>query len=129
MPPDEAAHAMRNLLGVLSRHSGLSAATLAAGARVEQATQHVEAALQPFNTRQNELRAARRMAEVVGRRYDLALRALRHTARAAAADGAADLYDALFSITTRVARKSKPTPALNPDPTPPAPAAQPVVAA
>jgi hypothetical protein len=125
MPPDEAARAVRSLLGTLSRHGGLSAATLAAGAAVEQATQHVEAALVPFQARQDESRAARRMADVVGRRYDLALRALRHAARAAAADGAADLYDTLFPITTRVARKTKPAVA-EPPTAPPAPPASPV---
>ncbi|MEO8604659.1 MAG: hypothetical protein ABI629_18975 [bacterium] len=106
MAPAEAAQAVRTLLAGLASHTSLSAATLQAGARVEQATQQVEAALLPFKTRQDQVRAARKMSDAVGRRYDKALSALRYATRAVAVSGAPEIYATLFPTVARI-RKPK----------------------
>ncbi|MEO8603227.1 MAG: hypothetical protein ABI629_11685 [bacterium] len=95
LAPEDAARAGRALLTALSRSDTLSQASLEAGRRVEQATQRIEAALAPLQARQDEWRAARHMAEVIGQRFDTAVSALRRAARAAADDGAAALDAAL----------------------------------
>jgi hypothetical protein len=104
LAPADAARAVRTLLTALSRRETLSPATLEAGRRVEQSTQRIEAALPGLHARQDELQAARHMSEVVGPRFDSALAALRRAARAAADDGAVDLYTALFPPPVRVAK-------------------------
>jgi hypothetical protein len=53
------------LLAGIQRHKGLSQATLEAAEHVEQVTQKVEAALVPLKTLREELRAARRMCDVL----------------------------------------------------------------
>lgn len=111
MPPAEAARAVRTLLATLGRTPNLSAATREAGERVDQMTQLVEAALPPYQTALDELRAARRISDVVGRKYDDTVSALRRAARAAADDGADDLYPALFPNQPRAAKKAKTAPA------------------
>lgn len=109
MPPAEAARAVRSLLATLERSGALSTPTREAGERVEQMTQLVEAALPPYQTRLDEVRAARRVSDVVGGTFDEAVAALRRAARAARDDGAPGLYAALFPTPPRPSKKPKPT--------------------
>lgn len=115
LAPEDAAHAVRTLLVGLASRSGLSAATLQAGARLEQATRQVEAALPPLKALQDELRAARNISDAVGRRYDKALSALRYAARAAAVSGTPEIHATLFPTP---ARTRKPKPSVAPAETP-----------
>ncbi len=123
MAPAEAAKACRALVASVQRNKELSAPTLEAAGQVEKATEKVEAGLGPVETLREEVRAARRMAEVIARNWHDALSALRRGARAAADEGAPGLYAALFTTGSRSPKRAKVAPQPPAETAPAAPAA------
>lgn len=103
--------AIRSLVAIVQRRTGLSATTLHAAHAADKAARAVEAALASLDTRQNALQERRRMRDSIGSTWKIALAALKRGARAAADDGAPRLYPTLFgrlSTVTRKRRRTKP---------------------
>jgi len=92
----EKAQAIHQLVGMLQADPTLSAATQRTGKAAEDAARQMEAELIPVTKLQTRLRIARAARAAAGKRWDNALNALKIAARAAAADGAPGLYEALF---------------------------------
>ena len=107
MPFPEAAVAVHQLVATVLRAKGGSEATTQAAQAAEKAAQTLEGALAPVAKLEDSVRDARRMRDAVGQTWESALAALRRGARAAADDGAPDLYPTLFPPVARVASKVK----------------------
>src|SRR5262249_23253194 len=124
MEPGEAARAVHALVAKLERNKSRSKATMDAARHAEKTAQEIDAALPPFAALSDEVRAQRRMRDVIARNWDRALAALRREARAVGNEGAPGLYDALFGSLKRVPKKpkstavpaSEPAPAVQPAP-------------
>jgi hypothetical protein len=104
----EKAKAIHALVSVLHADTTLSAATRRVIEAAEAAARRMEAELVPFDKLQTNLRTARAVREAAGRKWDSALIALKHDARAAAAEGAPDLYAALIGRPSRAKSTAAP---------------------
>ena len=125
LPFAEEAVAVHQLVAAMQRDQSLGEAALKAAHAAEKAARAVEQALVPFEKMQEGVREARRMRDVHAQAWDSALAALRHDARAAARDGAPQLYAALFPPThpggkPKTPADPPPAPDTAPEPTPPA---------
>src|SRR5262249_43449459 len=120
MDPGEAARAVHVLVATLERSKSLSKATIEAAHGAEEAAQKIDAALPSFAALSDEVRAQRRMRDVIARSWDRALAALRREARSVGNEGSPGLYDALFGTLKRMPKKPKSTaaPASQPIPSP-----------
>lgn len=107
LPFPEAAAAVHQLVATVLRGKGVSEATTKAAQAAEKAAQTLEKDLAPVAKLEDSVRDARRMRDAVGQTWESALAALRRGARAAADDGAPDLYPTLFPPVVRAASKVK----------------------
>ena len=101
----EAAQAVHQLVAAVQRGKGASPVTLEAAKAAAEAARTVEEACAPTASLQDTVRDARRMRDAVAQ--ESALAALRRGCRAAADDGAPDLYATLFPPVVRT-RPKKP---------------------
>ena len=99
----EAAHA---LVAAVQRSKGVSKATLQAAQAADEAARVVVQALVPVAKLQDTVRDARRTRDAVAQGWESALAALKRGARAAADEGAPDLYPTLFPPVIRAVTKS-----------------------
>jgi hypothetical protein len=104
--PEEAA-AVHQLVAAVLRSKGASEVTTQAAQAADKAARAVEQALAPVAKLQDNVRDARRTRDAVGQAWESALAALRRGARAAADEGAPDLYATLFPPVTRTTTKMK----------------------
>jgi hypothetical protein len=107
LPFGEEAEAVHRLVAAIQRSKGTSPATLEAAQAADKAATAVEEALAPITKLQDGVRDARRARDAVGQGWESALAALRRGARAAADEGAPDLYPTLFPAVVRTTTKSK----------------------
>jgi hypothetical protein len=104
--PEEAV-AVHQLVAAVLRSKGTSEVTTQAAQAADKAARAVEQALAPVSKLQDNVRDARRTRDAVGQAWESALAALRRGARAAADEGAPDLYATLFPPVTRTTTKTK----------------------
>ncbi len=105
------------LIAALQRNKALSKPTLQTVRDVEKAVRAVAQAHAPIEKLTAALHEARRTRDAIGGNWETALGALKRGARAAADDGAAQLYASLFERPTRTnGKSSKRTPAPPPEP-------------
>ena len=96
---------------------GLGKGTLQAVQSAEKVTRGMEPALARLEALRTVVRDARATRDAVAQAWELALGALKRGARAAADDGAPNLYATLFERAARTSTKaSKPTPQPSPEP-------------
>ena len=107
LPFAEAAQAVHQLVAAVQRGKGASPVTLEAATAAAEAARTVEEACAPTASLQDTVRDARRMRDAVAQGWESALAALRRGCRAAADDGAPDLYATLFPPVVRT-RPKKP---------------------
>jgi len=121
LPFAEEAKAVHQLVAAVQRSKTVSKATIQAAQAADKAARAVEQALGPIAKLQDAVRDARRARDAVGQGWESALAALRRGARAAADEGAPDLYATLFPPVVRaVTKKStpeEPTPTASATPT------------
>ncbi len=106
---------IHQLVAAVERNKTVSQKARDAAHATEQAVRALEGALLPLGQLAANLREARCQRDTIGRKWDIALAALRRETRSAADDGAPGLYPALFG-TARTRKRVKPTP--EPDPAP-----------
>jgi hypothetical protein len=121
MAPGDAAKVIRKLAAAVQADPTAGKPARRAAQLADEAAQAVEGDLVPLDKFQATLRTARDAREATQESWDAALRALKRGVRAAADDGAPNLYKALFGTAGR-SRKKVTTPP-PPPATPPAPAA------
>lgn len=127
LPLAAEAKTLSALIAALQRNKTVSKPTLQTARDVEKAVRTVARAQAPLDKLTAALHDARRTRDAIGGNWDAALGAFKRGARAAADDGAPQLYTGLFERPTRTSArngKRQPTPA----PTP-APAAEPAKSA
>ena len=107
LPFGEATEAVQQLVAAVQRRKDASPATREAAKAAGEAARIVEEALVPIASLQDTVRDARRMRDAVAQGWESALAALRRGCRAAADDGAPDLYTTLFPPVVR-SRPRKP---------------------
>ncbi len=107
LPFAEEATAVHQLVAAVQRGKAASKATIQAAQAAEKAAQVVEENLGPVATLQETVRDARRTRDAVGQGWESALAALRRGARAAADEGAPDLYPTIFPPVARAVTKSR----------------------
>lgn len=122
LPFAEEAEGVHQLVAAVERSKGASKATLQAAQAAEKAAKAVEEALVPIAKLQDNVRDARRARDAVGQGWESALASLKRGARAAADEGAPDLYPTLFPPVVRAVTKNKGTEEAGPA-APPTPAA------
>ncbi len=136
LPIADEAQAIHQLVAAVQRGKGLSKPTLQAAQAAEKAAQAVEQGLVQIEKLQGVVREARHTRDAVAQTWATALAALKRGARAAADDGAPNLYASLFDRPNRPTGKSNgkpngkaamPTPP--PTPVASAPAPQPAAPA
>jgi hypothetical protein len=111
LPIMEETKAIHALVAAVQRNKKLSKPTLQAAQALDKAVHAVEQALQPLDALDAAVRAARHTRDAIGQTWDTALAALKRGARAAADDGAPQLYATLFDRPSRpVAKNGKPAP-------------------
>lgn len=118
MPPADEVRAVRELVTAVEHRKGLSRATIEAAKRAADAAEKLEAAAGPVEALRAQLDAARQMREVIAREWKQALGGLRRGARAAADEGAPNLYAALFETDASSPKRTKPVPQPAEQPTP-----------
>ena len=119
MPFAQEAKAVHQLVASLQRNKSVRRATLDVAQAADDAATAVEAALRAVETLDTALDIARCARDEAAQHWEFTLSALKRRARAAADDGASDLYAALFSHQNRPAVKTaKPEPAPSPPPVP-----------
>ena len=101
----DGAEAVARLVAAVLRRRGVSKETVQAAQSALAAARAVEQALGSIATLEDGVRGARTTRDALGRLWDLANKALRSRARAAADDGAPDLYATLFPPVRRKRRK------------------------
>jgi hypothetical protein len=109
LPFAEEAAAVHQLVAAVQRSKGASKATIQAAQAADKVAGIVEEALVPVAKLQDNVRDARRARDAVGQGWESALAALRRGARAAADEGAPDLYPTLFPPVARAVAKGKTT--------------------
>jgi len=124
LPVADKAKAVHQLVAAVQRNKSASKATLQAAQAAEKAASALEQALIPVEKFQTIVREMRRTRDAVAQGWESSLAALKRGARAAADDGAPQLYATLFGRPNHRSNKNaKPAPAeVAPAPTPPAPA-------
>lgn len=126
LPVADGLKALSVLLAAVQRSKTASKATLQTARDVEKVRRAVEQAQAPIDKLVVSLHDARRTRDAVGGNWDAALGALKRGARAAADEGAPQLYSVLFERAARPSRKNgKRAPQPPPTPAPPAELAQP----
>ena len=103
----EEAEAVHALVAAAQRSKGVSKATLQAAQTADKAARVVVQALAPVAKLQDTVRDARRTRDAVAQGWESTLAALKRGARAAADEGAPDLYPTLFPPVIRAITKSK----------------------
>src|SRR5882724_10204899 len=103
----EEAGAVQALVAAVQRSKGVSKATVQAAQAADKAARVVVQALAPVAKLQDTVRDARRSRDAVAQGWESALAALKRGARAAADEGAPDLYPTLFTPVIRAITKSK----------------------
>jgi len=103
----EEAEAVHALVAAVQRSKGVSKATLQAAQTADKAARVVVQALAPVAKLQDTVRDARRTRDAVAQGWESTLAALKRGARAAADEGAPDLYPTLFLPVIRAITKSK----------------------
>ncbi len=117
LAPAEAAKALPELVAAIRRSKTLGKGTLQAVQSAEKVTRGMEPALARLEALRTVVRDARATRDAVAQAWELALGALKRGARAAADDGAPNLYATLFERAARTSTKaSKPTPQPSPQP-------------
>ncbi|MFI5396266.1 MAG: hypothetical protein ACHQ9S_12105 [Candidatus Binatia bacterium] len=107
----EAAKALPELVAAIRRSKTAGKATLQAVQGAEKVTRGLEQALARLDALRTAARDARVTREAVAHAWELTLGALKRGARAAADDGAPNLYATLFDRAARTSTKAaKPTP-------------------
>ena len=101
----EKAQTIHTLVGLVQEDPTTSLATRGTATALEDAARQMEADLIPYTKLQARRRTARSARTAAGKRWDIALNALKIGAHAAAADGAPGLYDALFGHLTQPKKK------------------------
>jgi hypothetical protein len=115
----EEVETIHRLVATIQRSKGMSKETLEAAQAADQAASAVEQALAPIAKLEQTVADARRTRDAIAKVWETALAALRRGARAAADDGAPDLYPTLFKAWTRTPSRTKTTEEAT-DPQPPA---------
>jgi hypothetical protein len=108
LPFAEEAAAVHQLIAAVLRSKDGSQATTAAAKAADEATFAVEQAIDPIAKLQDAVRDARGTRDAVGQAWESALAALQRVARAAAKEGAPELFATLFAPLARAASKTKP---------------------
>jgi hypothetical protein len=110
LPFTEEPAAVHQLVAAIERSktASVSKATLKAAQAADKAASAVEEALGPLAELEEDVRHVRRTRDSVVPGWESALAALRRGARAAADEGATDLYTRLFPPVVRAAPKTKP---------------------
>ena len=103
----EEAEAVHALVAAVQRSKGVSKATLQAAQTADKAARVVVQALAPVAKLQDTARDARRTRDAVAQGWESTLAALKRGVRAAADEGAPDLYPTLFPPVIRAITKSK----------------------
>jgi hypothetical protein len=114
MPLADEAKAIHTLVGAVQQDQTISKAARRAAQAADDAAQKMEKELVPMDKLQASVRSARETRDTAGKTWDLALAALKRGARAAADDGAPELYVKLLGRTSRPKKKTAspaPTPA------------------
>lgn len=106
LPIADEVQAIHQLVAAVQRGKGLSKPALQAAQTAEKAAQAVERGLAQIDKLQGVVRAARHTREAVTQTWATALAALKRGARAAADDGAPNLYASLFDRPGRPNGKS-----------------------
>jgi hypothetical protein len=109
LPFTEETEAVHRLVAAIQRSKGASPATLEAAQAGDKAAAAVAQAMAPVEKLQEGVRDARRTRDAVAQGWESALAALRRGARAAADEGAPDLYPTLFPAVGRTTTKTKTT--------------------
>ncbi|MFI5366608.1 MAG: hypothetical protein ACHQ4J_13400 [Candidatus Binatia bacterium] len=124
LPIADKAKAVHQLVAAVQRSKGASKTTLQAAQAAEKAANALEQALVPVEKLQAVARDTRHTRDAVAQSWESTLAALKRGARAAADDGAPQLYATLFGRTNhRNGKNGKTAPAeVTPVATPPAPA-------
>lgn len=104
----EGAVATHQLAAAVLRAKHAGPAVVEAAQAADKAATAVEEALVPIAKLTDTVRDARRMRDTMGKIWDTALSALRRSARAAADDGATELYARLFPTPTRGSKTKAP---------------------
>jgi hypothetical protein len=97
--------AIGRLVAAVLRRERVGKDTVQAAQSALAAARAVEESVAAVAKREDRERDVRATRDAIGRRWDLALRAFRSRARAAADDGAPQLYPTLFPPVRRGARK------------------------
>jgi hypothetical protein len=103
----EEAGTVHALVAAVQRSKGVSKATVQAAQAADKAARVVVQALAPVAKLQDTVRDTRRTRDAVAQGWESALAALKRGARAAADEGAPDLYPTLFPPVIRAVTKSK----------------------
>ena len=106
--PPEAAVAVHKLVATIQGSKQMSKETLDAAQAAEKGARAVEDALGPIPKLEDAVRRTRGIRDSVNPEWDAALSALRRGARAAADEGAPNLYATLFPRVVRSPNKRKP---------------------
>ena len=115
LPVADEAQAIHQLVIAIQRHKPLAEASVQAAHNLDNAARAVEEGLAHIETLQAALREARHTREAVAQRWTRAAAALKRGARAAADDGAPQLYGMLFERPRKPNGKAaKPAPAPQP---------------
>src|SRR5258705_499689 len=120
LPFAEEVDGVPRLVAAILRSKGVSTETNQAAQAADKAACAVEEALAPIAKLEKTVAAARRTRDAIAKVWEAALAALRRGARAAADDGAPDLYPTLFRTPARVTGRTKTTETTTPDPQTPA---------
>jgi len=122
LPVADEAKAIHQLVSAVQRGKGVSKATRQAAQVAAKAARAVEQGLLLIDKQQGAVREARHTRDAMAQTWATALAALKRGARAAADDGAHQLYATLFDRPARPAKSSKPPAATTPPPAPATPA-------
>lgn len=106
LPVADEAKALAALVAAVQCNKTVSKSTLQIARDVDKAARAVEQALVPIDQLTATLREARRTRDAIGADWDTALGTLKRGARAAADDGAPQLYSILFERATRTNGKN-----------------------
>ncbi len=106
----EEADVIHRLVATVLRSKGVSKRTIQAAQTADKAARAVEQAIAQVATLEHDAVDTRQTRDAVGEVWQAALAALRRGAKAAADDGAPDLYPTLFPRVPRGASKTKAPP-------------------
>jgi hypothetical protein len=117
LPFADEAQAIHKLAGAVQQDHTISKAAQRAAQAADEAARKMDKALVLIDKLRASVRSARQTRSGAGKTWGLTLAALKRGARAAADDGAPDLYTKLFGLPSRPKKKpASPTPAPTPAP-------------